>query len=158
MREKMAPNRTEKPTENRLKKLCFEFLRYAVVGGISFLADAGSMALVKELFFKEDCSSLEMALCVAVGFCVGLLVNYALSTLFVFCGEGQKRRGRSLGAFLIYAAVGVIGFFLTELGMWIGVGIVGSDGFWYLAVKCLVAGVVLVWNYAGRKIFVYHGE
>lgn len=140
------------------KQLIFEFLRYAVVGGVAFLVDAGVMAVVKEVFFKEDCSSLEMALCVACGFVAGLIANYLLSNLFVFRSEEQKKDGRNLRAFLVYAAVGVIGFFLTELGMYIGVALVGSDGLWYILVKCFVAGVVLIWNYIGRKIFVYHGR
>lgn len=140
------------------KQLIFEFLRYAVVGGVAFLVDAGVMAAVKEVFFKENCSSLEMALCVACGFVAGLIANYLLSNLFVFRSEEQKKDGRNLRAFLVYAAVGVIGFFLTELGMYIGVALVGSDGLWYILVKCFVAGVVLIWNYIGRKIFVYHGR
>ena len=54
--------------------------------------------------------------------------------------------------------MGAVGFGLTELGMWAGVKIVGSDGLWYVLVKCFVAGVVMIWNYVGRKIFVYRGK
>lgn len=140
------------------KQLVFEFLRYAVVGGVAFLVDAGVMAATKEWFFKENCTSLQMALCVAFGFVAGLVANYALSSWFVFRSEEQKQDGRNLRAFLIYALVGVIGFCLTELGMYAGVAIVGSDGLWYVLVKCFVAGIVLIWNYIGRKIFVYHGR
>ena len=135
-----------------------EFLRYAIVGGISFLADTGTMALLKEGFFDSDCTPLQMSLCVAAGFVVGLLCNYLLSTLFVFLKPQQKKAGKSLGAFLIYALVGLVGFGLTELLMLLGIGGVGTDGFAYLIVKCFVAGVVLVWNYLGRKIFVYRGK
>ncbi len=145
----------EKETQ---KQILGEFLRYAVVGGISFVADAGTLALTKELFFKTGCSPLQMALCTAAGFVVGLLCNYLLSSLFVFRSAEQQQQGRRFGAFLVYVLVGLIGLGLTELGMYIGVGIVGSEGLWYLAVKCLVAGVVLVWNYVGRKILVYKGK
>ncbi|MBQ8359896.1 MAG: GtrA family protein [Oscillospiraceae bacterium] len=140
------------------KQLIYEFLRYVLVGGFSFLVDAGVMALVKELFFKENCTSLQMALCVALGFVAGLAANYLLSSLFVFRTDEQKAQGRNPRAFFIYFLVGLIGFGLTELGMYIGIGIVGSTGLWYLLVKCFVAGVVLIWNYIGRKIFVYHGR
>lgn len=135
-----------------------EFLRYVLVGGVSFAVDAGAMALVKESFFKTHCTSWQMALCVAVGFVAGLLTNYLLSSVYVFRTEEQKAQGRNVKAFLIYGAVGVVGFALTELGMYVGVGLVGSDGLWYLLVKCFVAGVVLIWNYVGRKLFVYHGR
>ena len=135
-----------------------EFLRYAIVGGVSFLADTGTMALCKEGFFSSDCTPGQMSLCVAAGFFVGLLCNYLLSTLFVFLAPEQKKAGKSLRAFLIYALVGLVGFGLTELLMLLGVSVVGTDGFAYLIVKCFVAGVVLVWNYLGRKIFVYRGK
>lgn len=143
---------------DKQKSVIFEFMRYVVVGGVAFLADAGTMALVKELFFKENCTAWEMALCVAAGFVVGLAVNYLLSNLFVFRKAEQRQKGQTLGAFLIYAAVGLIGFGITELLMWLGVMLVGADGLWYLLIKCAVAGIVLIWNYIGRKIFVYKGE
>lgn len=144
--------------EIKNKTLILEFLRYAVVGGISFVADAGAMTLFKELFFKENCTGVQMALCVAIGFVVGLACNYLLSNIFVFKSDEQKKQGRNLKAFILYFLVGLIGFGLTELGMWVGVGIVGADGLWYILIKCFVAGVVLIWNYVGRKIFVYHGK
>ncbi len=143
---------------DKQKSVIFEFMRYVVVGGLAFLADAGTMTLVKELFFKENCTAGQMALCVAAGFVVGLIANYLLSNLFVFRSAAQREKGRNFGAFLIYAVVGLIGFGITELCMWLGVMAVGSDGLWYLLIKCFVAGIVLIWNYIGRKIFVYKGE
>ncbi len=140
------------------KKLVFEFLRYVLVGGLSFVVDTGAMTLLKEIFFKEACTAWQMALCVAVGFICGLVCNYLLSNLVVFRSEEQKKRGRNFSAFMIFFAVGLVGFGLTELFMWIGVRLVGSEGLWYILVKCFVAGVVMVWNYLGRKIFVYRGK
>ncbi len=141
------------------KRLVTEFLRYAVVGGVSFLADLGVMTLAKELLFRhEEGFGIGLALCVALGFVAGLTVNYLLSCAFVFRSAEQRVLGRGLVPFLLYAAVGVIGFGLTELGMYLGVSAIGSDGFRYALVKCVVAGLVLVWNYVGRKIFVYKGK
>ncbi len=138
--------------KEKQKQLLFEFMRYVIVGGVAFVVDAGVMTLTKEL------AHWHLAVCVALGFAAGLLANYLLSAIFVFRTAEQKERSHRVVAFLIYATVGVIGLGLTELGMFIGVSIVGSDGFWYVLVKCFVAGVVLVWNYIGRKIFVYHGR
>ena len=141
------------------KKLIMEFLRYAVVGGVSALVDmAVNYAM---LFFilggtKDDRGLV--ALSVACGFVVGLIVNFILSNIFVFKSEEQKERGKTLGAFLIYVAVGVIGFGLTELLTILGTHIIGDGGIWYLILTCFVKGVVLIWNYVGRKIFVYKGK
>ena len=141
------------------KKLIFEFLRYVVVGGISAVVD---MAVNFVLLFyvlggtKDDKGFV--ALSVAAGFVVGLFVNFVLSNIFVFNGENQKEKGRTTKAFLIYALVGVIGFGLTELLTLLGTLVIGQGGIWYLVLTCFVKGVVLIWNYVGRKIFVYKGQ
>ena len=157
MGKKNGCSLADKATDGK-KKIIFEFLRYVLVGGISFVVDTGAMTLVKEIFFKENCTGIQMAVCVAVGFIAGLICNYLLSNLIVFKSEEQKKQGRNFVAFMIFFVVGLIGFGLTELGMWLGVKIVGPDGLWYILVKCFVAGVVMIWNYLGRKIFVYHGK
>ena len=88
----------------------------------------------------------------------GLIVNYLLSSLIVFTTHEQKNKSKSLKAFLIYAAVGVIGYLLTQGLMHLGMIFVSKDGIWYLVLNMFVKGVVLIWNYLGRKIFVYHGK
>lgn len=40
--------------------------------------------------------------------------------------------------------------------MMLGVGLLGDK--FLLPVKIVVAGIVMVWNYLGRKIFVYGGK
>ena len=67
-------------------------------------------------------------------------------------------KGKTLGAFLIYVAVGVVGFGLTELLTLLGTGLIGHEGIWYLLLSCFVKGIVLIWNYVGRKILVYKGK
>jgi len=141
----------------KMNNLIFEFMRYAVVGGIAFLFDAGTLALFREIVFKGSGSEAVMAISVAAGFVTGLIVNYFLSLAIVFKSAEQQKKGKTAKAFVIFAVIGLIGLGLTELGMYIGVKIVGSAGLWYLLVKCFVAGVVLVWNYIGRKIFVFKG-
>lgn len=143
---------------SKLKNLIGEFLRYVLVGGVCFLIDAGSMTGCKELFFRDHCTEGQMALCVAVGFLLGLTGNYLLSNVFVFRSADQKKQGWKVSAFLIYALIGLIGLGITEAGMWLGVKLVGSEGLWYVLVKCVMAGIVLIWNYIGRKIFVYRGQ
>lgn len=133
-----------------------EFLRYAVVGGISFLVDLGVIYLIREQVFggaRDDSPGL--AVSVALGFFAGLLVNYVLSQLFVFTAPGQQERGRSFSAFARYAIIGLIGLGLTELLMLIGVRLAGDHGLRYLIVKVFVAGIVLIWNYLGRRLWIY---
>ena len=140
------------------KKLLFEFLRYAVVGGISALVDMGVLWLVTEFVFDGINTGWRLAISVAAGFVVGLAVNYILSNIFVFISKEQQSQGKNVKAFIIYLVVGLIGFGLTELMMLLGMLFVSKAGVWYLVLNVFVKGVVLVWNYVGRKIFVYHGK
>ena len=136
-----------------------EFLRYAVVGGISAVVDMGVNFVM--LFYilggtKDD--KLYVAIAVAAGFIVGLAINFILSNIFVFKDKEQREKGRTAGAFLIYVLVGLIGFGITEGLTILGTLCIGDEGIWYLLLTCVVKGVVLIWNYVGRKIFVYKGK
>ncbi|MDE7234871.1 MAG: GtrA family protein [Ruminiclostridium sp.] len=135
----------------KLIKLFFEFFRYAIVGGISFLADAGTLYIFREWIFRAQ-TDAELLLCTALGFLVGLGVNYILSIFFVFRKNENRNNGRDLRSILIFALIGVIGLGLTELGMYVGTVLLHG---YYLFVRILVAGLVLIWNYTGRKIFVF---
>ena len=142
-----------KAERRQIEVLIGEFLRYAVVGGIAFLADFGTLVAVQELFLKGMAGGVYIA--TACGFAVGLAVNYALSLWFVFTQKKDRGKGRSLGAFLMFGVVGLLGLGWTELGMWVGVALLGWN---YRIVKILVAGAVLVWNYLGRKILIFNGK
>ncbi|MBQ8344843.1 MAG: GtrA family protein [Clostridia bacterium] len=139
-------------------RLLWEFMRYVLVGGVSALVDIGVLWLVTEWVFDGRNTGIPLAVSVAAGFVCGLAVNWLLSNWMVFTGKEQRTRGRSFSAFLIYAAVGLVGFGLTELLMHLGMLAVSTEGLWYLVLNVFVKGVVLIWNYAGRKIFVYRGK
>lgn len=132
-------------------KLFWEFFRYAIVGGIAFLADWGTLFLTKEFVFKGD-TTPELFAATAAGFIIGLVINYILSLVFVFRSSDNQNSGKSVKAFIIFAVIGLIGLGLTELGMYAGVYLLKWH---YLITKIIVAGIVLVWNYCGRKIFVF---
>jgi putative flippase GtrA len=140
------------------KNNIFEFIRYIFVGGISALVDMGVLYIMTEFAFDGKKDGIALTLSVATGFVFGLIVNYLLSQLFVFTSKEQREKGKKASAFFIYAVVGLIGFVLTELLMHIGMLFVSHEGLWYILLNCFVKGVVLIWNYVGRKIFVYRGE
>jgi len=128
----------------------FEFVRYAIVGGVAFLVDFCTMVCCQEFV----CYRIESGVYVSVffGFLAGLSVNYLLSLRFVFTQAKDRGKGRSFGAFALFGLVGVAGLGLTEFGMWIGVSVLGWS---YLVVKVCVTAVVLLWNYLGRKLTVF---
>ena len=133
-------------------KLIYEFLRYVVVGGIAFVADIGTLVAAQELYLKSFSSGVYIA--TVLGFVVGLAVNYALSLWFVFTSEKDRGKGRSVGAFLVFGLIGLMGLGWTELGMWLGIECLHWN---YMLVKVFVTGAVLLWNYLGRKILIFNG-
>ncbi len=129
-----------------------EFLRYAVVGGIAFLADFGTLTLFEELILKSRDSGT-IFVSTAAGFVVGIAVNYILSLAFVFRAEDNKNSGKSIAAFAAFLIIGLVGLGITEILMHLGVNVLHFN---YMIVKIVTAAIVLVWNYLGRKIFVFN--
>ena len=125
-------------------------MRYAVVGGVAFLVDFGTLVAAQEFLFGRLVAGVYLS--TVCGFLAGLAVNYALSLLFVFTRAEDRRRGRSVGAFLVFGVIGLLGLLWTELGMWVGVAVLDWD---YRLVKVFVTAAVLLWNYLGRKLIIF---
>lgn len=132
-------------------KLFKEFIRYVIVGGISFLADTGTLTLFEEFIFTQK-EGAGLFISTAAGFIVGLIVNYILSLIFVFKSSENERSGKDVKSFIVFTIVGIIGLGLTEIGMYVGVTLLSLH---YIFTKIIVAAIVLVWNYAGRKILIF---
>ena len=140
------------PIPEKYQKLFWEFFRYAVVGGIAFVADWGTLFIFREYIFNGGTKAGLFA-ATAAGFIAGLIVNYVLSIIFVFRKSENKSSGKGVRAFAVFTVIGIIGLGLTELGMYAGVYLLDWH---YLIVKIIVAALVLIWNYCGRKIFVFN--
>ena len=138
----------------RHRQLIHEFLRYVLVGGMAFLVDFGVLYLTKTLFFSYM-GHTGILLAAALGFTAGLIFNYIFSLLFVFKQIDENAKRRKIRSFVLFVAIGIIGLLITELCMYAGVYMFGQK--WYLVVKIFTAGIVLLWNYAGRKVLIFKG-
>lgn len=158
-------NQTSRKNEDK-PSVIKEFLRYVLVGGIAFVVDFGVFWVFRDLIFGGKDSTAIIIVSTTAGFVAGIIVNYLLSMKIVFTTDKQQQQGRNIGALITFAVVGLVGLGLTNLLQWLGESKLLATGFGVkidelffnqgkLIVRCFVSGVVLVWNYVGRKIFVF---
>ncbi len=126
-----------------------QFIAYIFVGGFAFLADVGSMVASREFLFREWEGGIYLS--VLLAFFIGHIVNYLGSLWFVFRDPEERRTGWTWRGFALFAVVGAFGVGMTEVGMWIGCGCLHAN---YIATKIVVASVVFIWNFGGRKLVV----
>jgi putative flippase GtrA len=116
-----------------------QFCRYTLVGGIAFCFDFGT------LFVLSRFLGIHYLISAGIAFLIGLAVNYALSTTFVFAKRSVGNKGV---AFVIFALIGVAGLGLNELFIWLFTEIVGLH---YLLSKVVSTAFVYLWNFFARK-------
>ncbi len=146
------------------KSTLFEFIRYCFVGGIASVVDMAAFAAVRELVFDGARTTAAVVIGTTAGFVAGIIVNYILSMAVVFKTEEQQKKGRNKKALAIFVAVGIVGLGLSLALQWLGERIVlerlleTDHKLLKYGVKIIVMGIVLIWNYVGRKIFVFGGK
>jgi putative flippase GtrA len=145
-------NKVNLPRDYR--PLIYEFLRYILVGGLAFIVDFGILYLSKTFLFSALGYS-GILLATALGFIAGLVLNYILSFAFVFKQINEKAKQHKIRSFVLFTIIGIIGLLITELCMFAGISLFGQK--WYLIIKIITAGIVLMWNYITRKILIFRG-
>lgn len=116
-----------------------QFARYTVVGSIALAVDFGA------LYALTRFAGIFYLTSAAISFLLGLAVNYILSRTWVF---SHRTMSNATLEFTIFAAIGVAGLGLNELGMWL---LASKAGIHYLLAKVITACFVYVWNFGARK-------
>jgi putative flippase GtrA len=119
-----------------------QFLLYLIVGGLSFFVDIGIFVLLRMAEMSVIPASI-------VSFIAATGANYALSTVLAFQG-GRFRRHIELVRFLIVVLVGLA---LNTGLVWVFAYPLGVDP---TLAKIIAVPIVLVWNYLGRRLLVFH--
>ena len=130
-------------------KTLLQFVRYIFAGGFAFVVDFGTLIACRELLFRDFAWGVYAA--VVLAFIAGHVTNYVLSLWFVFTDPEERRKGLTMRAFWLFALCALGGMGVTELGMWIGYGILHLH---YVLVKVVMAAIVFALNFIGRKIIV----
>lgn len=134
-----------KPTKNNL----IIFVRYAFVGGIAFLADYFTFTA---LTFLLSNNRLGLNLSVCGGFVAGLICNFILSKKLVFTERAVVNKGLE---FIAYGIIGIVGLALNILIVDFFVFCLKINK--YIS-KAFSALIVLIYNYAMRKLILYRGK
>lgn len=141
--------------KDKKKKLLEQIIKFALVGGTSFVIDFIITMIVSAVLRKMG---LDIAAAATVGsvfgFCISLIYNYIMSMKFVFARKDDMNRGAE---FLIFLVLSVIGLGINTLIMNVGVKLVVSlidlDANLVTAgVKMFATGVVMVYNFISRKL------
>ena len=147
--------------EQTKKQRFFEIIRFLLVGGLSTILDYattyGLGLLLAGFWFNAAVSN-------TVGHIIGLLVNFFLSVIFVYKQVKNKEETKSFKAFALFVLVDIIGLLATILVMslqdkffpivMINIFTLEIDIIWLLC-KCVMTLICLIWNYIGRKKFIF---
>jgi putative flippase GtrA len=115
------------------RKLGGQFLLFAGMGAI------GTAAQYSVLIALVRLARMDAVLASTAGFVVGACVNYTLNYLFTF--NSSKRHIEALLGMGNNAAIMA--------------GLVHQAGMHYLLAQIVATGLVLVWNFAGSKLWVF---
>jgi putative flippase GtrA len=128
---------------NRTDTSSIQFFRYTFVGGAAFIVDFGSLFVLTEFF------NIHYLISAAIAFLLGLIINYALSVVWVFSKRILRNKSLEFG---IFAFIGIMGLGLNELFIWFFTEYVH---FHYLVSKIISTAFVFLWNFGARKFILF---
>lgn len=124
-----------------MDKLVRQAGKFGVVGIVCFGIDYGLMVVLTEYMKYNYLASS------GISFSVSVVVNYLLSMHFVFIRNKNRSRKMEL---LIFILLSITGLLLTEILMWLSVDWLGI---YYMVSKVAITGIVMVYNFATKKLF-----
>lgn len=136
-----------------MNKIIQQFLKFGLVGVLCFFIDTG-------LYTACNLLGVPYLISGVIGFSVSVVVNYLLSMKYVFVRRDDLSRRKE---FAIYLVLSVIGLGLNELILYICVDLIYGNWIWLrglfspraaeLFAKLGATGIVMVYNFVTRKIF-----
>jgi len=120
-----------------------EFMRYIIVSVVSLAADFGLLYLLTSVV------GIHYLISAVFSYLAGLIVNYVLSTYWVFA---KRRLSNRAAEFSVFALIGVIGLGVNELLMWLFTSVLLLH---YMVSRIFSAGIGYVWKYIVRKYYLF---
>ncbi len=123
-----------------------QFFRYLFVGGFAFIVDFSLL-----YFFSEFCG-IYYLISAILSFAISLIVNYILSTHWVF---NKNQIDNKVMEFNVFALIGIIGLIFTEILLYLFTDVFGL---YYMLSKIITTAIVMFWNFLARRIMFYGKE
>jgi len=120
-----------------------QLFRYCFVGGFAFIVDYGLLYILTEY------AGFHYLISATISFIAGLIVNYLLSTWWIFRNSKLKNKAAE---FTVFALIGVIGLLLNNLLLYVFTDLLHVH---YMISKLIVAALVMIWNFFGRKLILF---
>ncbi len=130
-----------------VNKLIKQFMSYLIVGGSAALVEWAMFGLLNEIL------CIGWAPAVIISFVLALAVNYILGRCITFKKSAEHCNAKS--DLLPVVVVSLIGLLLNLLLMAIFVELFGVAE---MISKVICTGLVLIWNFMGRRVFIYNKE
>ena len=127
------------PTDN----IFIQMFRYIFVGGTAFAVDFFF------LYFFSDICHIHYLISGILSFVISVMVNYWMSTRWVFNQDSSENRLLEFNMFLVISTIGLV---FTEILLWFFTDILGM---YYLISKIIAAVIVLFWNFLARRVMFY---
>lgn len=127
-------------------KLGQQIMKFGVVGFLCFFIEYALLILLKELM------GLPVIVANTTAFTVSAVINYILSIVFVFDTDKKANKGKQ---FIIFFLLAIGGCIINNIVLKLGTMVL--DPLWdrsYIIVKPFATGVVMVYNFITRKIFI----
>ena len=126
--------------------LFIQFFRYTLVGGLAFVVD------LVLLFVLTEYAHWHYLVSATLSFLAGLLVNYILSTQWIF--RSSKIKNKKI-EFILFGLIGVKGLGLNNVLLYFFTDLIGL---YYMLSKLITAVLVYAWNFLGRRYFLFNAK
>ena len=133
------------------------------MGVICFFIDFGIYTILNYIFritgFAGQCSWYYL-ISQFISFIISMVTNYILSFKYVFKRRDDMSKQKE---FMIFFVLSVIGLIINEIVLYLGMDVVYESWVWLhqrmgtglaeTLFKCFATGVVMVYNFISRKVF-----
>ena len=123
--------------------ILIQLFRYIFVGGTAFAVD------LFFLYFFSDICGIYYLISAVFSFIISVLVNYIMSTKWVFNQDSIENKVVEFNLFLLISTIGLV---FTEILLYFFTDILGIH---YLISKIVSAIIVLFWNFLARRVMFY---